>query len=191
MTFSSGTGLLGGLTRHKVFVSYHHANDQWDREQFETLFSSYYGVMITKSVQIGEINPLLPTERIRQKIRDEYLRDSTVTVVLIGKETWKRKHVDWEIASSIRHTKLNSRSGLVGIFLPDHPDYGRDKYNPYIIPPRLHYNSKCGYAALYDWSDEPIKVHTRIKNAFDRRFSIEPDNSYPSFTNNRSGERWS
>ncbi len=191
MTFSAGTGLLAGLTRHKVFVSYHHANDQWDREKFETLFSSYYGVMITKSVQIGEINPLLPTERIRQKIRDEYLRDSTVTVVLIGKETWKRKHVDWEIASSIRHTKLNSRSGLIGIFLPDHPDYGRDKYNPYITPPRLHYNAKCGYAALYDWSDDPNKVHTQIKNAFERRFSIEPDNSYPSFTNNRSGERWS
>ena len=116
MAISSGPGLLRGLTRHKVFVSYHHANDQWDREKFETLFSTYYGVMISKSVQIGDINPFLSTDSIRQKIRDEYLRDSTVTVVLVGKETWKRKHVDWEIASSIRQTKLNSRSGLVGIF---------------------------------------------------------------------------
>ena len=192
MTFSTGTGLFGGLlTRRKVFVSYHHANDQLDREIFETLFSSHYGLMISKSVQLGEINSLLPPETIRQKIRDEYLRDSTVTVVLIGKETWKRKHVDWEIASSIRQTKLNSRSGLVGIFLPDHPDYGRDKYNPYIIPPRLHYNAKCGYASLHDWSDDPSNVYTWINDAFGRRSSVAPDNSYPSFTNNRSGERWS
>ncbi len=190
MALSSGTGLLGGLIRHKVFVSYHHANDQWDRERFETLFSSYFGVMISKSVQIGEINSLLPTDTIRKKIRDEYLRDSTVTVVLIGKGTWKRKHVDWEIGSSLRHTKLNSRSGLLGIFLPDHPDYGRDKYNPYIIPPRLHYNAKCGYAALYDWSDDPSKIYSWIGSAFDNRFKVEPDNSYPSFCNNRSDERW-
>lgn len=92
--------------------------------------------MISKSVQIGEINAFLPTETVRQKIRDEYLRDSTVTVVLIGKETWKRKHIDWEIGSILRNTKLNPRSGLLGIFSPDHPDYGRDKYNPYIIPPK-------------------------------------------------------
>jgi hypothetical protein len=190
MPVSYGTGLLGGQRRHKVFVSYHHYNDQWDREKFETLFSSHYGVMISKSVQIGEINSFLPTETIRQKIRDEYLRDSTVTVVLIGKETWKRKHVDWEIGSSIRNTKLNPRSGLLGVFLPDHPDYVRDKYNPYIIPPRLYYNSKCGYADLYNWSDDPSKVYSWIRNAFDKRFKVQPDNSYPSFTNNRSGERW-
>lgn len=191
MSLTYGTGLLGGVRRHKVFVSYHHANDQWDREKFETLFANYYGILIPKSVQIGEINPLLPTETVRQKIRDEYLRDSTVTVVLIGKETWKRKHIDWEIGSSLRNTKLNPRSGLLGIFLPDHPDYGRDKYNPYIIPPRLHYNAKCGYAALYDWSDDPNIVGSWIRKAFDNRFTVEPDNSYPSFTNNRSAERWS
>ena len=51
--------------------------------------------MVSKSVQIGDIDSNLPTERIRQKIRDEYLRDSTVTIVLIGSETWKRKHIDY------------------------------------------------------------------------------------------------
>lgn len=186
-------GLLSGLripTKHKVFISYHHANDQWDRDRFEKLFSSYYNVFISKSVQIGEISPFLKTDTIRQKIRDEYLRDSTVTVVLIGKETWKRKHVDWEIGASLRHTSLNSRSGLLGIFLPDHPDFGRDKYKPYIIPPRLHYSAKCGYAALHDWSDDPSIVADWIENAFNKRFKINPDNSFPSFINNKSGERW-
>ena len=66
--------------RHKVFVSYHHANDEWDRNKFEELFSNKHDILVSKSVQIGDINPLIKTETIRQKIRDEYLRDSTVTI---------------------------------------------------------------------------------------------------------------
>ena len=175
-------GLLSGLgvkPKHKVFTSYHHENDQWDRDRFENLFSRYYDVFISKSVQIGEIDPFLKTDTIRQKIRDEYLRDSTVTVVLIGKETWKRKHVDWEISASLRHTSLNSRSGLLGIFLPDHPDFNSDKYHIHIIPPRLHYSAKCGYATLHDWSNDPVVVKGWIEEAFNRRFKIDPDNSFP------------
>ncbi|MGL5684212.1 MAG: TIR domain-containing protein [Vagococcus fluvialis] len=33
-------------------------------------------------------------EQIRVKIRDEYLRESSITIVLFGKETAQRKHVD-------------------------------------------------------------------------------------------------
>jgi hypothetical protein len=73
-----------------------------------------HDVMVSKSVQVGDIDPNLKTDTLRQKIRDEYLHDSTVTVVLIGSETWKRKHVDWEIAASIRHTQYNPRSCLIG-----------------------------------------------------------------------------
>ena len=98
--------------RHKVFVSYHHANDQDYRDQFEKLFVDIHDIMVPKSVQIGDIDSNLKKDTVRQKIRDEYLRDSTVTVVLIGTETWKRKHVDWEIGSSIRSTEYNPRSGL-------------------------------------------------------------------------------
>jgi hypothetical protein len=107
-------------SRHKVFVSYHHARDQAYRDRFERLFAYDHDIMVSKSVQIGDIPTYLSTETVRQKIRDEYLRDSTVTVVLIGAETWQRKHADWEIASSIRHTEFNPRSGLLGILLPSY-----------------------------------------------------------------------
>ena len=118
--------------------------------------------MDSKSVQIGDVDPYLKVETVRQKIRDEYLQNSTVTVVLIGTKTWQRKHEDWEIAGSIRDTKLNSRSGLIGIFLPTHSDYGRNEYNPYIIPPRLYRNVKCGFAKLYDWNTNPTTVEDWI-----------------------------
>ena len=180
--------------RHKVFVSYHHANDQYYKDSFETLFAKIYDTMESKSVEDGDIDPNLKTETIRQKIRDENLRDSTVTVVLVGTETWKRKHVDWEIGSSIRATKNNTRSGLLGIVLPSYrgPNEDMGKYNPYTIPPRLYDNIVCGFAKIYNWSDDPDTVQSWIHDAFKRRHEDPPpDNSRLSFKNNRSGERWS
>ena len=174
--------------RHKVFVSYHHDNDQEYRDLFEGLFSDIHDIIVSQSVQIGDIDQNLKTDTIRQKIRDEYLRDSTVTVVLIGAETWKRKHVDWEIGASIRQTQYSSRSGLLGILLPTYPIY--PKYYPYTIPPRLYDNIQCGFANIYGWNTNPNRVQSWIHDAFDRRKKINPDNSYSSFVNNRSGERW-
>ena len=171
-------------------MSYHHANDQYYKESFESFFSTYFNIFITRSVQLGDINPSLATDTIRQKIRDEYLRDSTVTVVLIGSETWKRKHVDWEVSSSIRQTQLSSRSGLLGIHLPYHPNYGKKTYDPGIVPPRLVKNQECGFAKIYSWSDDPQLVSHWIQEAFERRSSVLPDNSYPHFTNNKFSERW-
>jgi len=177
--------------RHRVFVSYYHTEDQDYRELFEGLFSDIHDIMVSESVEIGDIHPDLKTETIRQKIRDEYLRGSTVTVVLVGRHTWQRKYVDWEIGSSLRDTPRNPRSGLLGILLPTHPDSGRDTYTPGIIPPRLHDNIKCGFAKLYNWSDDPDTVQSWIHAAFKRRHEDPPpDNSRLSFTYNRSGERW-
>lgn len=178
--------------RHKVFVSYHHDNDQYYRNYFENIFSSMHDIMVSKSVQIGDIDPNLQTDTIRQKIRDEYLRDSTVTVVLVGSETWKRKHVDWEIGASIRNTQFNPRSGLLGIILPSYqrPYNEPNKYFNNTIPPRLHDNIECGFAEIYGWSDNPVEVQSWIHEAFQRRNNVNPDNSYPSFVNNRSGDRW-
>lgn len=189
-------GLLDGYNslsqaRHKVFVSYRHSHgDQLYRNRFENLFANVHDVMVSRSVQIGDIDPNLSTETVRQKIRDEYLRDATVTVVLIGPETWQRKHVDWEIGSSIRHTQYNPRSGLIGIILPTYPRNDKTKYDPYTIPPRLHDNIQCGFAGIYNWSDDPALVQRWIHDAFERRNKINPDNSYPNFVNNRSGEMW-
>lgn len=168
--------------RHNVFISYHHANDENYKEEFEKLFSGIYDILETKAVSDGDISPYESTEITRQKIRDYYLRDSTVTVVLIGLETWKRKHVDWEIGSSIRQTQFNSRSGLLGIILPG-------VYNP-TIPPRLKDNVDCGFAEIYNWSHDPLTVQRWIHEAFNRRKQINPNNSRDMFGQNRSSNSW-
>jgi hypothetical protein len=59
--------------RHNVFISYHHKNDEYYKEEFERLFSDVYNILETKAVSDGDINPYLPTETTRQKIRDEFI----------------------------------------------------------------------------------------------------------------------
>ena len=106
--------------KHKVFISFHH-EDQTYKNQFVQMMGKD---LVDKSVEDGDIDDdRLLTETIRQKIRDDFITEATVTVVLIGPCTWQRKHVDWEIGSSLRDTKKNSRCGLLGILLPDHPNY--------------------------------------------------------------------
>jgi len=178
------------ISPHKAFISFHHFNDESSKILFEKIFSDYTKAFISTSVNDGDINPALPTDTIRNKIRDEYLQDSTVTIVLIGSETWKRKHVDWEISSSIRRTKNSSRSGLLGIILPSYPRQDTSKYNPYTIPPRLYDNIKCGYAKIYNWTTNARSISQWIHEAFLRRDSIDPDLSYPMFFNNKSGNQW-
>ncbi len=70
--------------RHKVFVSYHHANDQAYRNEFERLCRD---VMDSRSVEEGDIDPNPNVETVARTIRDGYLRDSSVTVVLVGTQT--------------------------------------------------------------------------------------------------------
>ena len=45
------------------------------KERFEYLFSNIYNILETKAVDDGDIAPNLKTETIRQKIRDEFIKD--------------------------------------------------------------------------------------------------------------------
>lgn len=102
----------------KTFISYHHANDQWAKEQLVAI-NTWHGVFDDYSVNSGEIDDeYLTDEQIRVIVRDNYLRDATVTLVLVGTETRYRKHVDWELFSSMRNTELNPKSGVILVPLP-------------------------------------------------------------------------
>lgn len=176
--------------RHNVFISYHHQNDEDYKIEFERLFSGIYDIMETKAVSDGDIDPYLDTETIRQKIRDNFIRSATVTVVLIGSETWKRKHVDWEISSSLRNTQRNPRTGLIGIILPTYPRTDTSKYSRGTIPPRLYDNIDSGYASIHNWSNDPTIVQNWIHKAFKRRDQQNPTNSREMFGKNRSAGQW-
>ena len=102
---------------HKVFISYHHKNDQLYKEKLLEI-NSQNQIFIDMSVDTGDIDDDLSDERIREIIRDDYLRDSTVTILLVGLDTSSRKHIDWELFSSMFDGKRNKKSGIIVIYLP-------------------------------------------------------------------------
>ena len=176
------------VPRHKVFVSYHHALDQGYKNEFCRKLGHDF---VDRSVEDGDIDPTLKTQGVRQKIRDEFIADATVTVVLVGRCTWKRKHVDWEIGASLRETKANPRCGLLGILLPSHYDYARRQCRLNLIPPRLADNciGPASFGLIQKWpptwSSELVGMW--IHQAFKRRRSMNPNNSRSQFRHNRSG----
>ncbi|KFZ27472.1 MAG: hypothetical protein KQ78_00209 [Candidatus Izimaplasma bacterium HR2] len=106
------------MIKRKVFISYHHGNDQNYKNELLRL-NDIYDIFEDYSVDTGDIDDNLPSEVIRNKIRDLYLQDSTVTILLLGSETKGRKHVDWELYSSMYDGKINKKSGIIIVNLPN------------------------------------------------------------------------
>ena len=151
------------MTKHKVFISHYHADDD-DVKKFVDYFCEEKGVFTPKIVGDDYDTTINSddSDYIMRKIREDYLTDSTVTIVLIGKETANRKYVDWEIASTIRNDKNNKRSGLIGIYLE-----GQSNSE---IPPRLQDNVDTGYAKVYSYpSYSPSTLDKWIDEAYERR----------------------
>ncbi len=177
--------------RHKVFVSYYDFDDKHQKDDFLRTFSND---IVSWSVEHGDIVSN-NGESIMEQIRLKYLKESTVTVVLIGKRTWQRMYVDWEIQASLRHTDFSSRSGLLGILLPSYPGYARNEYNLRTIPPRLADNLVSdksdlpAYANIIKWSDDIESVKGFIHKSYENR-RLTPNNSRPMLTGNLSGDSW-
>ncbi len=142
---------------HKVFISHHHGNDQ-DYKDALVEFGKQHSIFVDKSVDTGDIPDDWSDEEIRRKIRDDYLRDSTVTIVLVGEETKRRKHVDWEIYSSMYDGSVNKKSGIVVINLPGISD------------------DKC-YAAYGD--EEKKRLYPEIRSWIDIDNRTEYERWYP------------
>lgn len=105
------------MPRHKVFISYHHQNDQWAKDRLMEL-NDKFNFFIDCSVDKGDVPDDWDDRHIWTEIRDNYLRDSTVTLLLVGEETKSRKHIDWEQFSSMFDGKKNKKSGILVIMLP-------------------------------------------------------------------------
>lgn len=171
------------LTRRRVFISFH-SKDMYYKNRFEQLFGHLF---INKSVKFGGIDSDLDDAYVKRLIHEDYLTDSSVCVVLVGPETYCRKHVDWEIAAAL-NKKVGGYSGLLGLCLPNHPDYYRDVYNADRVPLRLVKNLQSGYARLYNWTEDGDSIKSRVESAFRDRVTKSDkilNLSIPQFKYNR------
>lgn len=177
--------LLSAKTRRKCFISYHH-DDEGEVQDFIQTFDHDQDVLIARGIgasMTGDIINSNNDEYIKLKIREKYLRDTTVTIVLVGKKTWGRKFVDWEIAASLRNTASATASGLLAITLPSAADY-YDKQLPARVDDNV--DGENGYARWWKYPSSATALGGLIETAHDARTSKADlkDNTRPLRTFN-------
>lgn len=184
---------------HKTFLSYHHANEQDLKDDIIKKFGGEH--FIDKSVSDGDISTLVSDDYIMRKIREDFLADSTVTVVLIGSETKNRKFVNSEIQASLWGSNYN---GLVGVIRDEiydsvfakatcsdetcgcsidlrTPSQGYGLYLPYLVRKNHvyektvpHYNDTDIFCSLVKYSTFIVNPEFYINQAFDKRKAMVP-----------------
>lgn len=175
--------------RHKCFISYH-KEDKDEVDAFIRTFDHDRDAFIARGIGEEMSQDIIDSDDssyVMRRIRELYLRDSTVTLVMMGKCTWARRYVDWEIQSSLRCGETVTPNGLLGIKLSSFPLKGGS------FPNRLNSNLKQSDAQADCFArtiEYPVRVDTlstHIDNAFNRRFTHTKwiDNPRERFKNNR------
>ncbi|HEY2954164.1 MAG TPA: TIR domain-containing protein [Candidatus Eisenbacteria bacterium] len=135
-----------------MFISYHHKGDQQVVDEFIEKFSEDYEVFTDSS--LSDAADSEDAEYLNQVCRDA-VDGTSVTIVMIGKQTGCRKFVDWEI----RYT-LHVEHGLVGISRPDLKD------DQACVPKRLLDNRTSGYAKWYKYPSTAASLKSMIDEAY-------------------------
>lgn len=153
-------------TRHKCFISYHGA----DAQEVLEFVEKFEGAFIPRVIGITDSDPAIDSNNsdyIMDRIREKYLRDSTVTIVMTGACTWSRRFIDWEIYSSLRRGSVNRINGLMAIQLPSTNGSGAK------LPPRLadNVNGEDGYARYWKYPSTVNSLRSLIETAFQARQS--------------------
>ena len=104
---------------HRVFISF-----KTEDRSYKNYIQNNLGVdMIDKS--LNKAIDSEEEEHIMRKIREGYLSDSTVTILLIGSHSSEnmgedeQKFIKRELQASLYNGKENSRNGILGIVLPE------------------------------------------------------------------------
>lgn len=167
-------------TRHKCFISYHQENEI-EVTKFIDDFSDVFIPKVLGALNIDDLIDSTDTDYVMRRIRELYLTDSTVTIVMIGKCTWARRYVDWEVASSLRNDSVNKRSGLMAITLKS---VASSKTLQYRVADNVKADDS-GYARWWKYPESSDQVRNYINIALSTRDTKTPDNTRNLFKYNR------
>ncbi len=153
--------------KRKVFVS-HYGGDKTEVDKFIQTFANEQKVFTPYVLGANENDDFIESTNpayVMTQIREQYLQDTTVTIVLIGNCTHSRRYVDWEIKSSIQQGET-APNGLIGILAPS-------KGTSAHMPPRLKDNwskeSKDCYARYQSYPGSADTLGSWIEDAFSAR----------------------
>jgi len=112
------------------------------------------------------------TDYIMNRIREKYLTDTTVTIVMVGKCTWARRFVDWEVYSSLRNDKNNKRSGLMAITLPSVANSSAKRPPDRVTDNVRRSKGDEGYGRWWKYPSSVEGLRGLIVTAFDSRATL-------------------
>ena len=153
--------------RHKCFVSYHGA----DIDAVTQFVSDNVDVFIPRVVGASESDhfkdPINSQDEdyIKSAIGSKYIRDSTVTILFVGRCAWSRKFIDWEIASTLRNSPNNKRGGLMAI---TPADMSQNELPQRFAANWANGNKDC-YARYYFYPSSQVALRNYIEDAFQAR----------------------
>ncbi len=110
--------------QRRCFVSYHHA-DQDEVDEFIRTFDHWHSLFSARGLgqeMSSDIVNSTDTDYVMRAIRERYLKGTSVTLVMLGRCTWARRYVDWEIQASLRQGPASPPNGLLGVKLPSFND---------------------------------------------------------------------
>lgn len=155
-------------TKRRVFIS-HFRGDRNEVDDFINEFAKRHGVFTPYVLGANDNDDFIDSdnpEYVMTQIRVKYLKDSTVTIVLIGSCTHSRRYIDWEIKSSLRQGDQYTPNGLIGIVLPS-------SGNSAHLPPRFKKNwckdEKDCYARYRSHPSSPEQLSNWIEDAYNAR----------------------
>ena len=161
------------LPRRKVFISYFKGDKWWVDKLVADWGQSGSGVFIPHVLGVREDDDFVDSDDvdyIMSAIRDRYLQDTSVTIVIIGRCTHSRRFVDWEIKGSLRQPANGLPNGLLGIEIPPPKDAAG---NPiwHHLPDRFSRNydgqsKSSSYARYYVWPTNGAELRRQIEEVF-------------------------
>lgn len=192
----------------KIFISYYHKSEQKEKNKLSKLFKQLYSEYFTlkdKSLKPKDVvNGPYNDREIFKILREKFIKDSDVTIVILGKYTKDRKFVDWEVGSSLslygslgRRKKKND---LIILLTDDfiekekakNPDFKGENYSLLINEQnsgqRIFDNVDNGYATVKSFRDmwsNPNELKKLINKPQDNsKKVISPDNKSQLKTKN-------
>jgi Thoeris protein ThsB, TIR-like domain len=156
--------IMNNNIRRKVFIS-HYKGDRYEVDAFINQFSNIFISKVLGANNNDDFINSTNTDYVMQRIREKYLGDSTVTLVLLGSCTHSRRYVDWEIKSSLRKGQYTP-NGLMGIVLPS-------QNNNAHLPARLQENWNSAhhncYAKFWSYPNSAPQLASWIEDAHQSR----------------------
>ncbi|WP_338959490.1 TIR domain-containing protein [Spiroplasma endosymbiont of Tiphia femorata] len=145
----------------KIFISYHHLREQEEKDQLAELIKKYANYLNIKdmSVEIGDIDTTWSNNEIAKTIRQNHLKDTTITILILGIHTKCRQHIDWEIEASLnKYGSLNRRKKINSFIILLTADFiKKAKTN-------CNFNNTCDYSSLITQENAGQRIYQTVIN---------------------------